>query len=140
MLTCLLVDKIILGEIMRTNDKENYIKMRKSISMANLKKIINEKDFLIAKVASNSKVSLSTINAYMNGQKIPSLPTLLSIADFLNCNLDYLLDRTNNPIKINDIEKLNNDTEIQHLIQSIVSLPKDKQKLVSAYVQGILKS
>ena len=125
---------------MRINDKENYANIRNSISMNNLKKIIEDKNFLITKVAMNSKISDSTVNAYMNGQKIPSLPTLISLADFLNCNLDYLLDRTNNPIKINDIEKFGNNPELNLLIQNIISLPKDKQQLVTAYIQGLLKN
>lgn len=124
---------------MRINDKENYNIIRDSISMNNLKKIINNKDYLITKVAINSNISESTVKSYMNGQKIPSLPTLIGIADFLNCNIDYLLDRTDNPTKINDLEKLSNDSELNHLIQSVVSLPKDKQQLVGAYIKGLLR-
>ena len=125
---------------MRVNDRDNYISIKKSIKMNNLKKIINDKDFLITKVAINSKISDSTIKAYMGGYKIPSLPTLISMADFLNCNLDYLLDRTNNPIKINDIEKLSSNPELNQLIQNVISLPIDKQQLVIAYVKGLLNS
>lgn len=125
---------------MRVNDRDNYISIKKSIKMNNLKKIINDKDFLIAKVAINSKISDSTIKAYMGGYKIPSFPTLISMADFLNCNLDYLLDRTNNPIKINDIEKLSSNPELNQLIQNVISLPIDKQQLVIAYVKGLLNS
>ena len=123
---------------MRINDKENYDSIRDSITMNNFKNILSEKDYLISKIAINSKISNSTVSAYKNGQKIPSLPTLISIADFLNCNLDYLLDRSDNPLKINDIEKVNGDKETNHLIQSILSLSKDKQELVKAYVRGLL--
>ena len=135
-----IVDRIILGDNMRINDKDNYLSIRNSISMTNLKKIINAKGFLIAKAAINSRVSESTIKAYMNGQKIPSIPTLISLADFLNCNLDYLLDRTNNPIKFKDIDKINNNQELNELLQNIVSLPSDKQQLVIAYVKGLLSN
>lgn len=125
---------------MRINDKENYDKVKSSISMRNLKTIIDSKDYTITKVAINSKISDSTVNAYINGQKIPSLPTLISIGDYLNCNLDYLLDRTDNPITINDLDKINSDRELNQLFQNIVSLPKEKQELVKAYVKGILNS
>ena len=33
----------------------------------------------------------STVTAYINGQKIPSVPTLISMGDYLNCNLDSSL-------------------------------------------------
>lgn len=125
---------------MRINDKENYDKVKSSISMRNLKTIIDSKNYTITKVAINSKISDSTVNAYINGQKIPSLPTLISIGDYLNCNLDYLLDRTDNPITMNDLDKINSDIELNQLFQNIVSLPKEKQELVKAYVKGILNS
>ncbi len=125
---------------MRINDKENYDKVKSSISMRNLKTIIDSKDYTITKVAINSKISDSTVNAYINGQKIPSLPTLISIGDYLNCNLDYLLDRTDNPITMSDLDKINSDRELNQLFQNIVSLPKEKQELVKAYVKGILNS
>ena len=123
---------------MRINDKDNYNRIKDTITMNNLRDIINERDYTITKVAMNSKISDSTIVAYTNGQKIPSVPTLVSMGDFLNCNLDYLLDRTNNPISINDINKLSSDVEMNKLIQNILSLPNDKKELVKAYVKGLL--
>ena len=124
---------------MRINDKENYDIIRNSISMTNLKKIIDSKQISMVKLAMNSKLSDSTIKAYISGQKIPSLPTLISIADYLNCNIDYLLDRTNNPIKIDDISSINKNEEVNQLFQNIMSLPNDKRNLVIGYVQGLLK-
>ena len=88
----------------------------------------------------NSNISDSTVTAYINGQKIPSVPNLISMGDYLNCNLDYLLDRTNNPINVNDLNKINTDKELSELIQIISSLPKEKRQLVIAYVKGILNS
>lgn len=108
---------------MRINDKENYEKIKSEISMKNLKNIMDNRNYSAVKIAMNSKISESTVNAYINGQKIPSLPTLISMGDYLNTNLDYLLDRTDNPININDLSKINNDKDLNQLIQNIVSLP-----------------
>lgn len=124
---------------MRVNDRDHYNNIKDSITMNNLRKIIKQKDYLIAKVAMSSKVSDSTIKAYMGSSKIPSLPTLISLADFLDCNLDYLIDRTDNPIKVNKLDKLNSNPELNVLLNDIVSLPKDKQELVKAYIEGLLK-
>lgn len=121
------------------NDKENYDKIKKSISMNNLKKIINSKKYTITKVAMEFKVSVSTINSYLNGQKIPSITSLISIETFLNCNLDYLLGRTDNPIKINDIENLFKNKKLMLLFNNISSLTKEKQTLVAAYVKGLIE-
>ena len=123
---------------MRINDKENYDQIRNSISMKNLGKVIASKDYTITKLAVNSKVSDSTIISYINGQKIPSLPTLISIADFLNVNIDYLLDRTDNPMKIDDLKMLDGNKELSLLVKNIMELPEAKQQLVMAYVQGLI--
>lgn len=125
---------------MKINDKDKFMSAKNSISMNNLKKIIDDRNYYITKVAMNSGVTDTSIKAYMGGTKTPSLPTLISMADFLKCNLDYLLDRTDNPIRIDDIEKLGNNPELNLLIQNIISLPKDKQQLVKAYIQGLLKN
>lgn len=125
---------------MRINDTENYKHIRSSITMRNVRKIIDSREFSIVKVAMNSKVSASTINAYISGQKIPSVPTLVSMGNFLNCNLDYLLDRTDNPININDLKSISENEELNLLIQNIMSLPREKQLLVNAYVQGLMNN
>lgn len=123
---------------MRINDKENYDQIRNSISMKNLGKIMASRDYKITKLAVNSKISDSTIVSYMAGQKIPSLPTLISIADFLNVNIDYLLDRTDNPMKIDDLKMLDENKELSLLVKNIMELPEAKQQLVMAYVQGLI--
>ncbi len=123
---------------MRINDKENYDQIRNSISMKNLGKIMASRDYKITKLAVNSKISDSTIVSYMAGQKIPSLPTLISIADFLNVNIDYLLDRTDNPMKIDDLKMLDGNKELSLLVKNIMELPEAKQQLVIAYVQGLI--
>lgn len=123
---------------MRINDKENYDQIRNSISMKNLGKIMASRDYKITKLAVNSKISDSTIVSYMAGQKIPSLPTLISIADFLNVNIDYLLDRTDNPMKIDDLKMLDGNKELSLLVKNIMELPEAKQQLVMAYVQGLI--
>ena len=122
------------------NDRDNYEKVKNSISMDNLRKIIKSKGYTTPKVAMESKVSESTINAYINGQKLPSVTSLISMSEFLKCNSDYLLGRTNNPMKIDDIEKLHTNEELMLLFQNISSLPEEKQALVSAYVKGLMNS
>ena len=122
------------------NDRDNYEKIKNSISMDNLRKIIKSRGYTTTKVAMESKVSESTINAYINGQKLPSITSLISMSEFLKCNSDYLLGRTDNPMKIDDIEKLHTNEELMLLFQNITSLSKEKQALVSAYVKDLMNS
>lgn len=125
---------------MNIRDKDLYQDVKNNISMANLRKLIDNKGLLTTKVAMEARVSNSTINSYITGYKLPSLMTLVSMADFLDCNIDYLLGRTDNPIKISEMDKVTDDSELNLLFHNISSLPKEKQQLVIAYVKGILNS
>jgi transcriptional regulator with XRE-family HTH domain len=123
---------------MLINDKEHYNEVKETINMNNMRKLIDTKNYSITKLATNACVSDSTIISYLNGQKIPSVTTLISIANYLNCNIDFLLGRTNNPMKINELNNAYSNDELNLLIYNIASLPKDKQDLVEAYVKGLI--
>lgn len=123
--------------LMKINDKEHYEKVKSTISMSNMRSLIDSKNYSITKLAMNASVSESTINSYLNGQKIPSLTTLVSIANYLNCNIDFLLGRTNNPANVDEIGMTENK-DLNLLFYNIKSLPKEKQELVAAFVKGLM--
>lgn len=122
---------------MRINDKEHYDKISSEISMKNLKSIIDSKGYTYTKVAMDAKVSTATINAYISGTKIPSLPTLISLSNSLNCSIDFLIDRSDNPIRNEDSQSISKDRELNQLVQTIISLPKEKRTLVEAFIKGL---
>ena len=122
---------------MKINDKEHYEQVKNTINMSNMRSLIDSKNYSITKLAMNASVSESTINSYLNGQKIPSLTTLVSIANYLNCNIDFLLGRTNNPANVDEIGMTENK-DLNLLFYNIKSLPKEKQELVSAFVKGLM--
>lgn len=121
---------------MLIHDKENYDKIRASISMDNMRKLIDSKDYSVTKLATHSGVSGSTINSYLNGQKIPSLTTLVSMANYLNCNIDYLIGRTNIPLRVEQVNSMWDD-ETNIIVQNLIDLPKQKRELVTAYIKGL---
>ena len=123
--------------LMKINDKEHYEQVKNTINMSNMRSLIDSKNYSITKLAMNASVSESTINSYLNGQKIPSLTTLVSIANYLNCNIDFLLGRTNNPTNVDEIGMTENK-DLNLLFYNIKSLPKEKQELVSAFVKGLM--
>ena len=122
---------------MKINDKEHYEQVKSTINMSNMRSLIDSKNYSITKLAMNASVSESTINSYLNGQKIPSLTTLVSISNYLNCNIDFLLGRTNNPANIDEIGMTENK-DLNLLFYNIKSLPKEKQELVAAFVKGLM--
>ena len=123
--------------LMKINDKEHYEQVKSTINMSNMRSLIDSKNYSITKLAMNASVSESTINSYLNGQKIPSLTTLVSISNYLNCNIDFLLGRTNNPANIDEIGMTENK-DLNLLFYNIKSLPKEKQELVAAFVKGLM--
>lgn len=122
---------------MKINDKEHYEQVKNTINMSNMRSLIDSKNYSITKLAMNASVSESTINSYLNGQKIPSLTTLVSISNYLNCNIDFLLGRTNNPTNVDEIGMTENK-DLNLLFYNIKNLPKEKQELVSAFVKGLM--
>lgn len=122
---------------MKINDKEHYEQVKNTINMSNMRSLIDSKNYSITKLAMNASISESTINSYLNGQKIPSLTTLVSISNYLNCNIDFLLGRTNNPTNVDEIGMTENK-DLNLLFYNIKSLPKEKQELVSAFVKGLM--
>lgn len=60
-------------------------------------KILQTKDITAYKVAKGTGISQGLMNEYKNGVKLPSIDNLVKIADYLNCSVDYLLGRTDNP-------------------------------------------
>lgn len=117
-----------------------YEDLRKSIDMTNLKKIIKEKDYTVTKVAMEAGLSDSTIYNFIKGQRLPSLATLIELARILNTSTDYLLGLTDDPTKIDDIKKINDDANIKFMIHNISSLSKEKKEKVDAYIKGILNN
>lgn len=125
---------------MERRDEEKFTEITNSITMNNLKKIIDEKGYSKEKVATSIGIAESTIYNYIARERTPYLNTLISLADFFNTSLDYLVDLTDNPIKVDDIDFINKDPELNQLMQNIMSLPKYKRELVIAYVRGLLNS
>jgi len=66
--------------------------------MKNLKNYRNEKGITQIRLSIAAEVSQETISAYESGKAMPSAETLIKIADFLGVSVDYLLDRTDNPL------------------------------------------
>lgn len=62
--------------------------------------MLQMKNISAYKVAKETSISQGLMNEYKNGVKLPTLQNIIKIADYLDCSVDYLLGRTDNP-KIN---------------------------------------
>lgn len=59
--------------------------------------ILQSRDISAYRVAKDAGISQGLMNEYKNGIKLPTIPNLIKIADRLDCSVDYLLGRTDNP-------------------------------------------
>jgi len=50
------------------------------------------------RLAMELNLTQNTVSRYENGEREPGLKELVMIADFFNVSVDYLLERTNNPV------------------------------------------
>ena len=65
----------------------------------NLKKIRIERGMTQIALQMQTGIEQALISKYETGERIPLTETLIILADFFNTNIDFLLDRTNNPNK-----------------------------------------
>ena len=66
----------------------------------NLKKIRKDRGMTQIALQMQTGIEQALISKYETGERIPPTETLIILADFFKTNIDYLLDRTDNPEKI----------------------------------------
>ena len=66
----------------------------------NLKKIRKDRGMTQIALQMQTWIEQALISKYETGERIPPTETLIILADFFNTNIDFLLDRTDNPEKI----------------------------------------
>lgn len=63
----------------------------------NFVKYLQNNNISAYSVAKNTGISQGLMNEYKNGVKLPTIHNLVKIADYLDCSVDYLLGRTDQP-------------------------------------------
>lgn len=63
-----------------------------------LKEIRKSKGITQLKMAMDLNTNQNTISRYETGEREPSILELIKIADYFNISVDYLLERTDNPV------------------------------------------
>lgn len=72
--------------------------MNNSQEVANLiKALAKSKKIAIGKMLSDCSLSVNTLSSMQAGGYYPRLEALTKIADYLDCSVDYLLGRTDDP-------------------------------------------
>ncbi len=97
--------------------------------MENLRKIREKRNINQLKIAMDIGITQESISKYETGNAFPSKEILIKLADYLNCSIDYLLNRTDNP-NINKEKISKEDEKIENLIFRFKNLSdENKNKL-----------
>ena len=99
--------------------------------MMNLKKIREKRHITQIKLSTEVEVSQEAISAYESGKALPSVETLIKLANYLNTSTDYLLGLTDNDLKVNDIKS----NDYDELISVYNRLDKDAKKDILIYAK-----
>lgn len=111
--------------------------MNKPNSNNRLKELRLKKDLLQSKVALDNHVTQETISSYETGRVFPSSDMLVTLADYYNTSIDYILCRTDYDMKIDDVKPSDlSKSEFNHL-NKYRNLSKESQKLVDTYMQAL---
>lgn len=94
--------------------------------MKNLRKLRESRNINQLKLAMDIGITQKSISKYENDTAFPSKEVLIKLANYLNCSVDYLLDRTDNP-KINKEKLSAEDGEIENLIFRYNRLSEENQ-------------
>lgn len=77
------------------NNKEEFSISKSKIDMTNLKIIRNKKSYSQIKLQHLVGVSSSSIEAYEQKVRIPSLPIAYRLSEVLGCSIDFLVGKSN---------------------------------------------
>lgn len=75
------------------NNKEEFNISKSKIDLSNIKKLRIKKGFSQIKLQHLVGVSTSSIEAYEQKVRIPSLPVAYKLSEVLDCSIDYLVGK-----------------------------------------------
>ena len=77
------------------NNKEEFSISKGKIDLCNLKELRMKKGYSQIKLQHLVGVSTSSIEAYEQKVRIPSLPVAYRLSEVLSCSIDYLVGKSN---------------------------------------------
>jgi len=91
------------------NNKEEFSASKQKINMSNIKSLRARKGYSQVKLQHLVGVSTSSIEAYEQGVRIPSLPVAYRLSEVLDTSIDFLVGKTNEIDKYYLLSKTDKD-------------------------------
>ncbi len=103
----------------------------------NIKKLRTKKDIYQLKLAMDLGLTQETISSYERNIIVPSVDTLIKMADYFNTNIDYILCRTKYDLPINQIKPNSISESDFQLLTKISKLSNIDKTKVEAFIDGL---
>lgn len=97
------------------NNKEEFSISKDKIDMSNLKTQRVKKGYSQVKLQHLVGVSTSSIEAYEQKVRIPSLPVVYRLSEVLGCSIDYLVGKPNELDKYYSLSQTDKDKVIDFI-------------------------
>lgn len=97
------------------NNKEEFSISKDKIDMSNLKTQRVKKGYSQVKLQHLVGVSTSSIEAYEQKVRIPSLPVVYRLSEVLGCSIDYLVGKSNELDKYYSLSQTDKDKVIDFI-------------------------
>ena len=104
--------------------------------MKNLRKIREQRNINQLKVAKDLDITQESISKYETNRAMPSSNVLIKLADYFNCSVDYLLDRTENP-KMNTENVSSKSEEIENLVFRFNKLSIENKNKLDGFLSAL---
>lgn len=89
-------------------------------------RFLQQKGITAYRIAKETGISQGLMNEYKSGKKLPTLQNIQKIADYLDCSVDYLLGRTDNPYISGNY--INGDNSVQAVQNSSVTINQGQKE------------
>ena len=103
----------------------------------NIKELRTKKDIYQLKLAMDLGLTQETISSYERNVIVPSVDTLIKLADYFNTNIDYILCRTKYDLPIDQIKPNNISEKDFQLLTKINKLSATDLLKVEAFIDGL---
>lgn len=99
-----------------------------------LKQLRKSKNLLQLKVAIELNISQEALSSYENGTRSPDPGMLVSLANYYNTSIDYILYRTDYDVPINEIKPKNLSDDVFNPINKVSKLSFSDKKYAEKFI------
>lgn len=106
--------------------------MKEEYVLSKVTQLLEERNWTLYRLAKEADISYSTLSNTFHRNNVPSVSTLMRVCDGLGITLSEFFDEEGTAVKKLTIAD-------QRLLADFHRLPREEKKLLTAYMQGLLK-